>query len=100
MPEKTPQPPDEFDGALGEALEARHDEGHFAAGFFHACRVFCQDFFPALFLRRDADAGFGGTGFKVDHQVMERAEEHGLGGFGGDTVKWTPKSGHLLAKLS
>ena len=86
MPEKTTQPPDEFDGARGEPLEARNDEGHFAAGFLHAFRAFCQDFFPALFLRRVTDAGFGGTGFKEDHQVMEQAEEHGLGGFGGDAV--------------
>ena len=64
MPEKTPQPSDEFDGALGEALEARNDEGHFAAGPFHAFRAFCQDFFPALFLRRVADAGFGESGFR------------------------------------
>jgi hypothetical protein len=35
MPEKTSQPSDEFDGALGEALEAADDEGHFTPGFFH-----------------------------------------------------------------
>ena len=72
MPEKTPQPPDEFDGALGEPLEACNDEGHFAAGFLHAFRALCQDFFPALFLRHVADAGFGESGFKVDHQVTDR----------------------------
>ena len=86
MPEKTPQSSDQFDGALGEALEARNNQGHFAAGFLHACRAFCQDFYPALYLRRVADAGFGGAGFKEDHQVMEQAEEQGWGGFGGDTA--------------
>ena len=86
MPEKTPQPQDEVDGALGEPLEARNDEGHYAAGFFHAWRAFCQDFPPSLFLRLVADAGFGEAGLKEDHQVMEQAEEHGLGGFGGDAA--------------
>ena len=47
---------------------------------------FCQDFFPALFLRHVADTGFGEAGFKEDHQVMEQAEEYGLGGFGRDTA--------------
>jgi hypothetical protein len=86
MPEKTPQPSDEFDGALGEPLEARDDAGHDTPCFFHALRAFCQDFFAAPFLCRVGDAGFGESGFKKDHQIMEQAEEHRLGGFGGDTA--------------
>jgi len=44
LPEKSSQPPDEFDGALGELLEAGNDEGHFAPGGFDFFRAFCQDF--------------------------------------------------------
>ena len=75
LPETLSQPSEEFDGAPGESLEARNDEGHVEVGFFHALRAFCQDFFPALFLRLIGDAGFGEGGLKEDHQVMEQAEE-------------------------
>jgi hypothetical protein len=86
LPEKTSQPSDEFDGALGEALEATDDEWHFAPGFFHPGGAFCQDFFPSLFLGGVAEAGGGEGGFVAYHEVVHEAQKDGLRGFGCDAA--------------
>ena len=86
LPEKTSQPSDEFDGALGEPLEATDDEWHFAPGSFDFFRAFCQDFFPSIFLSGVGHPCFGEGRFIAYHQVMHEAEKDGLGGFGGDAA--------------
>ncbi len=86
LPEKTSQPSDEFDGALGEPLEAGNDEGHFAPGFFHPGGAVRQDFFPPFFLGGVAQAGGGEGGFVAHHKIVPEAQKDGLGGFGGDAA--------------
>ena len=43
-PQKSPHPPDEFDGVLRVALEPLNDEGHFSACFPEPGGAFSEDF--------------------------------------------------------
>jgi len=86
LPEKTSQPSDEFDGALGEPLEAGNDEGHLTPGFFNLGGALCQDFFTPLFFRNILDAGFGEGRFIAHHEVVHQTQKNRLGRFGGDAA--------------
>ena len=74
LPEK---PSDEFDGALGQPLEAANDEGHFPPGFFSLGGAFCQDFFTPFFLCLIADTGFDRGGFLAHHEIVHEAQKRG-----------------------
>ena len=87
LPDKTSQPSDEFDGSLGELLEAGNDVWQFTPGGLQFHPAFCQDFFPPLLLGLTPDPSFGGRGFIIHQQVGHEAEESSFGRFGCDIMR-------------
>lgn len=83
LPEKTSPPSDEFDGALGEPLEAGNDEERLAPGLFNLGGAVRQDFFTPLFPGGVAETDSGEGRLVAHHEFVDQAQKDGLVGFCG-----------------
>lgn len=78
-----PQPADELDAALGEALEPADNERNDAAGGGGGFSQEFEAFGAAFEFRGVLDAGVGEGLIVQNGEVVSEAEKGGLGGFGG-----------------